>query len=72
MSFASGLLVVSIIIVILGALNMGWIGLTSNNLISTINNATFRNDTLERIVYIIVGLAALYMIFNIGFLTKIN
>lgn len=63
--WANVLMIVSIILVIIGALNWGWVGLTSNNLVSTLNNATFRNQTLERIIYVLVGLAGLYLLFNI-------
>jgi uncharacterized protein len=65
-AWANKLLIVSIILVIIGALNWGWVGLTSNNLVSSINNATFRDESFERIIYVLVGLAGLYLLFNIG------
>lgn len=60
--------IIAIILVIIGALNWGWIGLTSTNLASTINNATFKNETWERIFYVIVGLAGLYLIWFVFYL----
>jgi uncharacterized membrane protein YuzA (DUF378 family) len=46
------------ILVLIGALNWGLIGLANVNLVETI----FPNPTLERIVYILVGLSALYLV----------
>ena len=60
------LLIISVILVIIGALNWGWVGLTSNNLVASLNNATFRSQTIERFVYILIGLAGLYLLFNVG------
>lgn len=54
-------LIVAVILLIIGAWNWGWIGLTTNNLVDTVNNATFRNDTLKRILYVIIGIAGLYV-----------
>lgn len=56
------ILFISTILVIVGALNWGWIGLTSNNVISSINNATFKSETAERVLYVLVGLAAIVVI----------
>lgn len=58
------LLIISMILVIIGALNWGWVGLTSNDLISSINNAVFSNQYLLRGIYILVGIAGLYLIFR--------
>nr|WBF70392.1 hypothetical protein [Megavirus caiporensis] len=69
-NWSNKLLIVSVILVVIGALNWGWIGITSNNLVASLNNATFRSETLERIIYILVGLAGLYLLFNIGSLWK--
>ena len=60
------LFIISVILLIVGGLNWGWIGITSNNLVNSINNATFKNQTLERWVYGIIGLAALYVLFTMG------
>lgn len=64
--WANKLLIISLVLVIIGALNWGWVGLTSNNLISSLNSATFRNETLERVIYVLIGIAGLYLLFNIG------
>lgn len=69
---AGTLLIISIIIVIIGGLNWGWIGLTSNNVISSLNHAVFRNETFERVLYVIVGIAAIYLLFSIPWLFKIT
>ena len=67
---SSKILIVAIVLIIIGGLNWLWVGITSNNLVSTLNNATFRNQTFERILYIIIGIAALYVLFNMGKLWK--
>jgi uncharacterized membrane protein YuzA (DUF378 family) len=46
------------IIVLVGGINWGLIGLANVNLVETI----FPNPTLERIVYILVGLSAFYLL----------
>ena len=61
----SKLLILSIVLVIIGALNWGWVGITSNNLVNSLNNATFKNQTFERVIYILVGLAGIYLLINI-------
>lgn len=60
------LLIIAIILVILGAINWGWIGLTNNNIITSFNDVTFRSTWLERVVYIIVGIAGLYLIYEVA------
>lgn len=55
--------IIATVLVIIGALNWGWIGLTSDNAISWLNNNTFRSVALERFIYILIGLAGLYLIF---------
>lgn len=62
--FMNKMLLIAIVLVIIGALNWGWIGLTSNNLVASLNNATFRNDTFARIVYILIGVAGLYLLYH--------
>ncbi|AKB77028.1 DUF378 domain-containing protein [Methanosarcina horonobensis HB-1 = JCM 15518] len=51
---------IALILVIVGGLNWGLIGLFDFNLVDAIFGV---GSTLSRIVYIIVGLAALYMIY---------
>ncbi len=58
------LFIISIILVIIGGLNWGAIGLFRTNVIQSVNNATFRSEWLVRVIYILVGLAALYLIFK--------
>lgn len=60
------LLIISLILVIVGALNWGWIGLTSNDLLASLENAVFRNQSFRRVIYVLIGLAGLYLLFNIG------
>lgn len=69
-SWTNKLLIISIILVIVGALNLGWIGLTSNDLVSSLNNATFGSNTLQRIIYVLIGLAGIYLLFHIGMAKK--
>ncbi len=51
---------IALILVIIGGLNWGLIGLFDFNVVDAIFGA---GSTLSRIVYIIVGLAALYTIY---------
>jgi uncharacterized membrane protein YuzA (DUF378 family) len=51
---------IALTLVIVGGLNWGLVGLLDFNLVDAIFGA---GSTLSRIVYMIVGLAALYMIY---------
>ena len=51
---------IALILVIVGGLNWGLVGLFNYNLVDAIFGV---GSTLSRIIYIIVGLAALYMIY---------
>jgi uncharacterized protein len=51
---------ISLILLIVGGLNWGLVGLFNFDLVATIFGA---RSTLARIVYIVVGLASLYMIY---------
>ena len=51
---------IALILVIVGGLNWGLVGLFNFDLVATIFGA---RSTLARIVYIVVGLASLYMIY---------
>lgn len=62
--------IIAVILVIIGALNWGWVGLTSDNPVSSVNNMTFRNETLERLLYVIIGIAGLYMIWFVFAMVK--
>jgi uncharacterized protein len=51
---------IALILVIIGGLNWGLVGLFNYDLVAAIFGA---GSSLSRIVYILVGLAALYMIY---------
>ncbi|HIH94703.1 TPA: DUF378 domain-containing protein [Methanosarcina acetivorans] len=51
---------IALILVIVGGLNWGLVGLFEYNLVDAIFGV---GSTLSRIIYILVGLAALYMIY---------
>jgi len=51
---------IALILVIVGGLNWGLVGLFDFNLVAAIFG---EGSTLSRIIYILVGLAALYMIY---------
>ena len=51
---------IALILVIIGGLNWGLVGLLDFNLVDAIFGA---GSPLSRIIYILVGLAALYMIY---------
>jgi len=52
---------IAVILVIIGGLNWGLVGLLNFDLVSAIFGVM---STLSRIVYVLVGLAALYMIYS--------
>ncbi len=52
------------ILVLVGALNWGLIGVLNMNLVKLINENTFNSPVFESTVYILVGIAALYIGFN--------
>lgn len=58
--------IIVIILVVIGALNWGWFGLTGTNVISSLNRATFNSVGLERFIYVLVGLAGIYLLFAFG------
>lgn len=49
--------VIVVVLLIIGALNWGWLGLTGYNVVGELNSATFQNEWLERSIYILVGVA---------------
>lgn len=51
---------IALILTIIGGLNWGLVGLFNYNLVNAIFGT---GSTLSRIIYILVGLAALYMIY---------
>jgi uncharacterized protein len=51
---------IALVLVIVGGLNWGLVGLFEFNLVEAIFGAI---PALERIIYVLVGLAALYMIY---------
>lgn len=68
--WVSRLIIISLILVIIGALNWGWFGITSNNFVTSFNNVTFRSEWLERLVYILIGLAGIYLLISWGHFYK--
>lgn len=58
------LVIISIILVLIGGINWGIIGLFNKNVIAALNIATFNSMWLERTIYILIGVAAIYLIFK--------
>lgn len=58
---------IAIILVIVGGLNWGLVGIFSFDLVATIFGAM---TIISRIVYILVGISAVYMIFFLAKLKK--
>ncbi len=58
------LMIIAIILVLLGAINWGLIGLFNKNVIAALNTATFNSTWLLKTIYILVGVAAIYIIFK--------
>ena len=52
------------IIILIGAINWGSIGLFGLNLVKQLNDVTFQSTSFEQLIYILVGLAGLYMLFS--------
>lgn len=57
---------VSIILIVVGGLNWGLVGIANFNLISALLGV----GGLARIIYALVGIAAIYVVINIGSLAK--
>lgn len=55
---------IATILVYIGAINWGVKGLFNNDLVKILNEYTFNNKKFIKIVYILIGLAALYLIYN--------
>lgn len=70
--FAAVVGVIVIVLLVIGALNWGWLGLTGYNPIGELNDATFQNEYLERTVYVLVGIAGLIAVFGLvaGFVKR--
>ena len=51
---------IALILVVIGGLNWGLVGLFNFNLVTAI---TFGSEVIARAIYIVVGLAAVYMIY---------
>lgn len=59
--------IVAAVLVIVGGLNWGLVGAFDFNLVDTLFGA---ESALSRIVYVLVGVAALYMVYTTVKLTK--
>lgn len=55
----NGLDLIAMILVIIGGINWGLVGASEYNLVESI----FGTDTITKIIYILVGLAAVYSIY---------
>lgn len=58
--------IIAVILVIIGAITWGCIGLFSRNPIGWLNDITFKNVLFERIIYTLVGIAGIWLAFNIS------
>lgn len=59
------LAIVAVVLIIIGALNWGWIGLTGTNPVHWANTYTFNSVALERIIYVIIGIAGLFALYKL-------
>jgi len=57
--------VIVVVLLVVGALNWGWLGLTGYNPITELNDATFQSEFLERTIYVVVGAAGLIAVIGI-------
>jgi len=62
-TWGSKLVIIAVVLVIIGALNWGFVGLFNNNIVNSLNMATFNIQWLERLIYILVGVSAVYLIY---------
>ncbi len=53
---------IATILVIIGAINWGLIGILQFNVVNWVNAKTINNELFEKIVYSLVGVAAVYLI----------
>lgn len=53
----------AVFLVLVGALNWGSVGAFNLNLVSSLNNNTFKSEGFEKGVYILVALCAIYLLF---------
>jgi len=60
------LYIVCLVLVIIGALNWGLVGVANFNFVSSVNSLVSSNPstvtTMNNVVYVVVGLAALYVL----------
>ncbi len=64
--------IVALVLLVIAGIILGWQGLFNNNIVDSINSATFKNQTAKRIFYVILGIAAIYVLFSFGFIGKCN
>lgn len=58
------LYLLAMLLVVVGGLNWGSIGIFGKNLVEELNKLTLKNEWFSRSVYIIVAIAALYLLFK--------
>jgi uncharacterized membrane protein YuzA (DUF378 family) len=51
----------AIILVLIGAINWGLVGAIEINVVESLNKATFNHSLFPRLIYVVVGLSALYL-----------
>ena len=61
-----GLTIFALVLMAIGAINWGLIGLFGFNLVAWIFGTTTAGIVMQRLIYILVGLAGIYGIFMIG------
>ncbi len=55
---------IALILVLIGAINWGLIGLADFNVVNYVNGMTVNNEMVERSVYVLVGLAAVFVLYQ--------
>jgi uncharacterized membrane protein YuzA (DUF378 family) len=53
----------ALVLVLIGAINWGLVGAFDFNLVNYVNNKSLASEKAERAVYILVGLAALWVVY---------
>jgi len=56
--------ILAIILLVIGGLNWGSVGLFSTNALEYLNGVTFNSPALMKLIYVLVGISAIYVAFK--------
>ena len=64
--------IICVLVLLIGGLNWGFVGACNFDLVRYINKRTFRNENFVRLIYILIGIAALILLFDKNLYTTTN